>query len=402
MELPFLETLCDRTIRVPRPPVAPTVFLALFAAQAGVIAVSPVLAEVAGDFDVSTATAGQLRSVSGLAAGLTAVTLGALTAHLGLRELLAIGLFTLALGSLLSAIAPSFAFLVAAQVPVGAGLAAVLTGGLAAAAQWSTPEVRATVLSWALIGQPAAWIIGMPVIGLLGEASWRWGWVALPFAASLIALLAVRAQPADESREVGRGTWELLRSHPVVAGWGLGELLAFSAWAGTLVFAGALVVESYGATPGTAGLVLGAAAVAYLPGNFLARRWVGSHARELLAGLPLIAAAIVALFGAYRPELWVSVLTLALLAFVAAGRTIAGSALGLEVCSQRRVFAMRIRAAATQFGYLIGAAVGGAALAAGGYRALGLTFATLFLLAAAPHLLALAQRRRVARVASAD
>jgi predicted MFS family arabinose efflux permease len=44
-----------------------------------------------------------------------------------------------------------------------------------------------------------------------------------------------------------------------------------------------------------------------------------------------------------------------------------------------------VRAAAIQLGYFVGAAVGGAALAAGGYRAMGLAFASLFVGAAVPH-----------------
>jgi predicted MFS family arabinose efflux permease len=57
--------------------------------------------------------------------------------------------------------------------------------------------------------------------------------------------------------------------------------------------------------------------------------------------------------------------------------------------AQARVFAMRIRTAATQFGYLLGSALGGLALSLGGYPALGAVFAVMFLLAAAPHLAAL-------------
>jgi DHA1 family inner membrane transport protein len=366
-------------------------FLCLFAVQAGVIALSPVLAQVAADFGVSTATAGQLRSVSGLVAGLTAVAMGRLSGRLGLRELLLAGLCVLGAGSLLSAGAPSFAVLAVAQVAVGAGLAMVLSGGLAAAAEWSLPEQRARVLSWALLGQPFAWIVGMPVIGLLGGLSWRWGWLAVPFLASALALAAVSVRPSDDRREPPVGAWRLLANDRRVAGWALGELFAWSAWAGTLVFAGALFVESYGASTATAGLLLGLAAVAYLPGNLLARRHVDRSAQLLVAAVPPLAALIVVVFGAYRPSLGVSAGILALLAFVAAARTIAGSALGLEVCSQRRVFAMRIRTAATQFGYLLGSALGGIALAAGGYPALGIAFGVMFVLAAVPHAVALFQ-----------
>ncbi len=45
-----------------------------------------------------------------------------------------------------------------------------------------------------------------------------------------------------------------------------------------------------------------------------------------------------------------------------------------------------IRAAAIQFGYLLGAAAGGVALALGGYPAVGAVLAALFLTGALPHL----------------
>jgi predicted MFS family arabinose efflux permease len=46
---------------------------------------------------------------------------------------------------------------------------------------------------------------------------------------------------------------------------------------------------------------------------------------------------------------------------------------------------MAMRAAANQFGYLVGAAAGGLALAAGGFAALGAAFSGLFLLAVLIH-----------------
>jgi hypothetical protein len=54
------------------------------------IAMSPVLAAAASDLHVSTAAAGQLRTITGLAAGTTAPVLGAVAGRAGLgRQLLA-------------------------------------------------------------------------------------------------------------------------------------------------------------------------------------------------------------------------------------------------------------------------------------------------------------------------
>src|SRR4029450_14100594 len=63
-------------------------FLCLFAAQAGLIVLTPVLSQVADDLDVSTAAAGQLRTVSGLTAGLAAILLGTVGRSLSLRRVL--------------------------------------------------------------------------------------------------------------------------------------------------------------------------------------------------------------------------------------------------------------------------------------------------------------------------
>ena len=146
--------------------VGVTLFLCLFAAQSGLIVLTPVLSKVADDLDVSTAAAGQLRTVSGLAAGTAAVLLGTIGRGVSLRRVLVGGAAGLALASLASAAAPSFAVLALAQVLLGVSVAALLVGGTVGAAEWVPRQHRTRVLSWALVGPPAAWIVGMPLIGV--------------------------------------------------------------------------------------------------------------------------------------------------------------------------------------------------------------------------------------------
>ena len=101
-------------------------------------------------------------------------------------------------------------------------------------------------------------------------------------------------------------------AYPGVVRWSTGELFAYSAWAGTLVFIGALF-ESYGLSPGETGLVLGAGALVLIPGNLLFRRWVDHHGRVLLVALALGAAGTVAVLGAFRPSTWFSLGALSLI-----------------------------------------------------------------------------------------
>jgi len=351
---------------------------ALAASQAALVVLNPLLPDVARDLDVSIATAGQLRTVSGLAAGAAALATGLLAARVGLRGLMLGALATLAIGSLMSGAAPDFAVLVGVSY----------SSAVAATAEWSTAANRSHVLALTLLGPPLAWIVGMPLVGLLGEISWRLAWLTVPVSMAFVAAVLLLRQRATPPAHARAGFRSVLR-HPGVTRWTVGELFAFSGWAGALVYMGALLVESYDLSIAATGLALGFGALVYVPGNFLFRRWVDAHGRLLLVALALSAAVTVALLGAFRPSVWVSVGLFAVLCFIAGGRTLAGSARGLGLAPELRLGVTGVRAAAIQAGYFVGGAVGGVALASGGYGTLGLAFGGLFVGAAIPHLVPL-------------
>jgi predicted MFS family arabinose efflux permease len=375
---------------MPRSPreVGLALLAALAASQAALVVLNPLLPDVARDLDVSVATAGQLRTVSGLAAGLAALGTGLIAARVGLRGLLLASLVVLAAGSLASAAAPSFVALAAAQALVGVGIGVSYSAAIAATAEWASPENRSRVLALTLLGPPLAWIVGMPLVGILGEVDWRLSWIAVPVAMALVALALLLRQHATPPAPARAGL-RLVLTSPGVARWTVGELFAFSGWAGALVYMGALLVESYDLSIAATGVALGFGALVYVPGNLLFRRWVDEHARLLLVTLALSAAVTVAILAAVRPSVWFSVAVFSLLCFIAGGRTLAGSARGLGLAPALRLGVTGVRAAAIQAGYFVGAALGGAALAVGGYGALGLAFAALFVGAAVPHLLPL-------------
>ena len=365
--------------------VAVTLFLCLFAAQAGLIVLTPVLSEVADDLDVSTAAAGQLRTVSGLAAGLAAILLGTVGRSLSLRRVLVGGAAGLALASVVSAAAPSFAVLALGQALLGVSVAALLVGGTVAAAEWVPRQHRTRVLSWALVGPPAAWIVGMPLIGAIGEIDWRWTWLALPLAAAFVAGARRCDAPGVAPRRASESMTTALRE-PSTARWVLGEMLASSAWIGTLVFSGALFTESYGATSTVTGIVLAAAAAAYVAGNVYFRRIVECRAHICSSGLSLVLAVGVALFGIVRTSLPVSAALFAATGFVAGGRTLIGQRRRPRRNPGARLAVMGARAAAAQLGYFLGAAFAGGALSAAGYPGFGLALGLLFVASAVPFL----------------
>jgi predicted MFS family arabinose efflux permease len=360
-------------------------FLALFASQAGVLTLAPILSEVAADFDVSIAEAGQLRILAAPLAALVAIAAGRLLVRFSPRALLGVGSVLLALGSVASAVAPTFALLAAAQVPAWAGVATLIAAGVAATASWSEPESRTRVVAHALAGGPAAWIVGMPVIGVVAEVDWRLAFVALPLPAALLVGVAVARRPGDAPLAGAPSSLAGLLGRGEARRWALGELLANSAWAGTLVFSGVLFTERFGMSTATTGLALAFVAAAYLAGNQLAGRAHPSRARRAMLEGSVGASVAVALTWALTPPVGVTLLLFAAAAFVAATRTVAGTVYGFQVSGDLGREVGSIRAATTQVGYLVGSLLGGVALAVDGFSALAVVFGGLFLASMLPY-----------------
>ncbi len=371
-------------------PIVGALIATMFASQAAAIVLSPLLVEVARDFDVSIGVAGQLRSVGGATAGVGGLLVGWLAGRLGPRGLLTLALVWLIGAAGLSAISPSFAVLALAQALLGVAIAVTQAGGTSGAALWIDRGARARALSWILPGTSLAWIIGMPLIGVVGEINWRLAFIAIPIGAAIPALIAVRRLPRlPVPRRDLRGELGSLLRDRRVRGWAFGELCAFSAAAGSAVYMGALMIESYGTSPTGVGLVFSAAMLAYLPGALFFRRWIEHSPRALLIGLGVAGAIVVALLGSVRPSLAVTAALIAVFMFVNAGRTMTGSSFGLGAAPSRSISVMGLRTSAIQGGYLLGAGLGGLALVLGGYRALGLAFAGLYLVGTIPYVLGL-------------
>ena len=158
------------------------------------------------------------------------------------------------------------------------------------------------------------------------------------------------------------------------------ELMASAAWASVLTYGGSLLLESYDLSPAVVALGLAAGAAAMVPGTLIARRAIRTSPATLIALTGFQGGAVLVL-GTVRPSPAFTMAVFAVMAFVNGGRSLVASALGMGKAPEDRVAVMSMRAAANQFGYLLGAAAGGLALGLGGFPALGVTLAAMFALA---------------------
>ncbi len=363
--------------------VATILFLCLFAAQSGQLALTPVLADAAREFGVSTAAAGQIRTAAAVVAAAAALAVGAVTARVRLPTVLSGGIALLVVGAAMSFVAPSVFVLIAGQALTGAASSILVAAGVAAAAAWSDDVDRGRVVAWALVGAPTAWVVAMPVIGVVGATSWRLAFV-VPIVTAAVAAVALRRAPVVPPPRSEPGLRMVLADR-ALRGWAISEVSAYAAWSGVLVYCGALFVESYGSSLAVVGVSLGLGAAAYIPGTFVAQRIALTRGRPLLAATGLLLAVFVVAFGVVRVGPVPSAIGFGALCFLAGARTYLGSAVGLDLAAGKHAAAMSVRAAAAQVGWILGGAVGGASLAFGGYPALASVFAVLFVAGAIVH-----------------
>jgi MFS transporter, DHA1 family, inner membrane transport protein len=364
---------------------ANVLFMSVFTSQAAVLVLSPILVMIAEDLDVSTAVAGQLRIVAAPVAALVAVGLATFGGALPLRRILLASTGLVAVGSLASAIANSFLTLALGQLPLWIGVAGLVVGGIGAAGAWTAPEDRAHVAARALAGAPAAWIVGMPLIGVVAGVSWRLAFVAVPLPAALVTMALLAGSRPTEQRRRSASLPALLRKQGA-SKWAVGEILMMSAWAGTLVFSGALFIETYGTSSRATGLLLAAVAASYLWGNALAGR-IREECR-LARALPRAnvgAAVAIAATWIVTPNVFVTLALFAFASLVVGARTVIGTTYGFALAGDRNLEVGSARAASTHVGYLIGSLIGGGALALGGRPTIGIAFALLALAAAIPY-----------------
>ena len=127
---------------------------------------------------------------------------------------------------------------------------------------------------------------------------------------------------------------------------------------------------------------LAVAALAYVAGNLTSRRLVCREPRRLLILLATGLAVADLAFLAADCGITMRTILFSTAAFAAGSRTLISSAYAVSMPAERRAAATTLRASTMQFGYFVGSSVGGAALAEGGYRALGVAMGSLFLAAA--------------------
>ena len=343
-----------------------------FAIGCGVMVVAGSLNDLVASLQVSVALGGQLISVAAVAMALGAPLLAVWWGNTDRRLLLTLALLGYAAGPLIRAVMPNYAALLPVRALSMLG-AAVFTPQAAAAINVMVPPAdRGRAMTFIFLGWSISSVLGLPLHAWIGESfGWRWAF-ALVAVLSLGAALAVwRTVPAGvRPPPLSLRSWGTVLSSPLLMG-----LVAVTVLSG----AGQFTLFSYLAPYYRQVLGAGAEGVSLLfmwfgafglLGNVLLTRWISrlGAARCVDIGLLLVALTFIA-----WP--WAQSTTIMALVVVpwALGVFSSNSAQQARLSASAPAFApalLALNTSAIYLGQAVGAATGGAMVAATGFGVL--------------------------------
>jgi predicted MFS family arabinose efflux permease len=172
-----------------------------FAVGTDASVIAGVLPDVAADLRVGIGEAGLLVTVFAVTYAVLAPVLAAFTGGWARRRVLLTALGVFVAGNVLTALAPSYGWVLAARVPAAVGAAMFTPTALAAAATASeNTGNRSRTIATVMLGLTASSALGAPIGTVLGQAaSWRgtmWFVAVLGAVAAVVVLGFLPEQPA--------------------------------------------------------------------------------------------------------------------------------------------------------------------------------------------------------------
>lgn len=343
-----------------------------FAIGCGVMVTPGALNDLVQSLRVSVAVGGQLISVAAFVMAVGAPALAFAVSGWDRRRLLTLALLWYAAGHALSALMPSYGPLLAVRALTVLG-AAVFTPQAAAAISVMEPDAqRGRAITFIFLGWSLASVLGMPIAAFISETSgWRWAFGMVAVLSAFGALAVWRTLPNGiRPPALSLDAWRRTLANPLLMG-----IVAVTA----LSASGQFTLFSYFAPYYRQALGASAAAVSVLfmwfgaagfAGNVWLQRVVDRFgaARCVNAGLLGIALSMFA---------WPFAATAAVMAVIltpwALGCFSSNSAQQARLGAAAPALApalMALNTSAMYVGQGIGAATGGALIAAGGYAPL--------------------------------
>jgi MFS transporter, DHA1 family, inner membrane transport protein len=320
----------------------------------------------AHDLGISAPTAGHVISAYALGVVVGAPLIAVLSARMARRTLLIVLMTVFALANGLSALAPTYHWMLLFRflsgLPHGAyfGIAALVAASLVPV------ERRTQAVGRVLLGLTVATIIGVPFANWLGQAvGWRWGFAVVAFLAVLTAALVAIFAPRDRVQPGASPLREL------------GALRSGQVWltlaTGAIGFGGLFAVYTYlastlmavtGVPAATVPVALAAFGIGMTAGNLIVPRFADRALIPTAGALLVWSAVALALYPLAAGRFWTLLIDVTAVGFGGALGTVLQTRL-MDVAGDAQALAAALNHSAFNVANALGPWLGGMAIAAG-------------------------------------
>jgi MFS transporter, DHA1 family, chloramphenicol resistance protein len=349
-----------------------------FATMTVAVMMGPVLISLAGEFNTSIASAGQLAAVIGISWGIVAPLVGPISDTYGRRRVALVGVSLMTVGVIGAFVAANYWGLLVGRLVMGAGAAMIPSNAMATIADRFEPAERGRPISVLISSTCLGYVVALPALAILGEiGGWRlsfaavagylvlvlvWHWVAFPAASS--------PPPPPLSfmthfARIGRSLtfWLVL----------LANVLYRSVSFAVFTYLVAFFVRAYGMRSGQTTLPVACFGLGAMAGSFLGGYVANARSRLYWGALGLAVGGLcigVSLVGGVTP--WTAVALgcagmIALTIFEPVSWVVTA-----ELAGESRATANGLLASSNQLGIVLGASAGGLLLATGGFPLVGI------------------------------
>ena len=361
--------------------------LLTFASVYASVVMAPVLTQIAGEFGISTGAAGLVVAAYGAPGIVVAVAAGPYSDRFGRKRFLVAGAAVMGVFTLLASFATTFPVLVGTRMIAGVGGSVIFPNANATLADHFPYSERARAIATVIGMNTMASIVGIPIAGIVAEAtSWRVSVAivgVLCLAASIVLFFRLRPVQtplnASKVRELYRSIVTNRSAIGAVGSSLLGALYWFS-WSTYIVV---FFEQVFGLSQGLASTLALTQGLGVLVGSQLGGR-LGTRIghKPVVAASVAISGAILLYQTNLTPPLAITaVLNLALSAVIGA-RFASNTTLLTEQVPEARGTMLALSASVTSASIVAGASIGGILIDVFGFGSLGVFCFAVALIAA--------------------
>lgn len=351
-------------------------FLTFSAVYVSVV-IAPVLTQVAGEFEITTGTAGLAVAAYGAPGILVALLTGPYSDRFGRKRFLVAGALIMGIFTLLSSFATSFWVLVAMRMVAGVGSSVIWPNVTATVGDNFAYRDRGSAMSTVIGLNTMASVVGVPLAGIVAEATtWRVSVAIvglLSIAAALLLLWKLRPAQVPVSESKVRELYRSIVTNRSAVGAIGSSLLGSLYWFTWSTYIVVFFELTFGLSEGLASTIALTLGLGVLVGSQF-----GGRLGTRIGHKPIVAASVV-ISGALLllqtnvplPLAATALLNFALSAVIGA-RFASNTTLLTEQVPEARGTLLALSASVTSLSIVAGAAIGGLLIDGPGFWALGI------------------------------